>query len=775
MSMFKSAADISSSDSQSSDSESEDVAIATTTCSSTEKTSPHGKGTATAPVLTGESRGTSNQAPIDGLDINTEGHANIMTAALLEFYCLSRAADILNSQGGSHKRFTRDSPEVQFLGKKMYTYKSQFLSSHGVLASGADNDELGSTRQYYRDNLDMLGVSALEDLDLEDAQGQPPLDGAGNLVLASTTASLQIRSNKDVASLPSQQLPDPPGFMDVGSGAVRNFRLDLSSLPTRPLPLSGSSPVSFPLFDQNPRTPTEHMSRYSMEFSEVKILGRGSFGEVYHVRNHIDGQSYAVKKIPISQKRLEQLQCGSENQLENIMKEIRTLARLEHTNVVRYYGAWVEKVHMPAYLPSGPPASVKFETEQAADESICHESHEEQSFGIVFEHSESSTTETNTDYLTEQRSMTSSRSRRRSSHASHATVTSRSSKKSSAHSFGEEDEEIESIPRDFTGPSIGQMSTFGGTDNDVFTDGFSHDPSKLQVQRRHRSEAQIPAVVLHIQMSLHPISLSSYLSPEPYRGIGDHQDVPRRHCFHLVPSLKMMLRIISGVDYLHAKGIVHRDLKPANIFLSSPETRHFDGCPPCQLVHNHPSRYCHPRIGDFGLVADISHLKESSPTSPGPSIHNGGKVHRVVGTEFYRPPLVDKRGVTMDLEHNWVNDYYAIDETLDIYALGVILFELVYRLNTKMERQLVLSELTRVPHDHGCVGPLFPADFARKVDQGDVMLDDQQSVAESLMTCIKGMLDPMPHRRWNCVDTVKHLQRILSVAEKACSSVAHTE
>jgi hypothetical protein len=32
----------------------------------------------------------------------------------------------------------------------------------------------------------------------------------------------------------------------------------------------------------------------------------------------------------------------------------------------------------------------------------------------------------------------------------------------------------------------------------------------------------------------------------------------RRHCFHLLPSIKLVMDIVSGVEYLHSKGIVHR-------------------------------------------------------------------------------------------------------------------------------------------------------------------------------------------------------------------------
>ncbi|PYI04314.1 kinase-like protein [Aspergillus sclerotiicarbonarius CBS 121057] len=773
MSLFRSPGEVSSSDSQSSSDESEH-AVATEQDRPVKAKQHKKRNGGKIPPLLGED---AHQDP-DGesnslLGGDTKAHANMMTAALLEFYCLSRAADILNAQHGSHKRFTRDSPEVRYLGNQLYTHKSEFLSSLGALKEGIEGDEWGSTRQYYRDNLDMLGVSVLEKLNINDANGQKAgIAGAANVASGSEhSKALQLRSsNANVDMLQSRG--HGFGMADIQKRLIgnenvnplENVQLDFGSLLNRPLPLTGSSPVSFPLFQPNPPPPSGHMSRYAMEFSEVKVLGRGSFGEVYHVRNHIDGQNYAIKKIPLSQRRLQQLQCGSENQLENIMKEIRTLARLEHTNVVRYYGAWVEQAHPSGYAQSVQEESVDLEIEHTESRFSSHGMADSQSFGVVFEHSETSHTSQEGSLSLEPDSEISDRRHRR---PSHATVGSHTSKTSSALSV-DDDDEVESIPRNFSPRSQDPLSTFGGTDDDIFTDGFSEDPSKLQIQRRYRSGAQIPAVVLHIQMSLHPISLGSYLNPQPSARMTHDKTLPRRHCYHLVPSLRLMLDILSGVDYLHSKGIVHRDLKPANIFLSSPDKKHIDGCLPCGKMHGPIHRYCHPRIGDFGLVADISHISDCSPETPS-TTNSDPKINPVVGTEFYRPPHPTDRSRIASSPRRSVKQapLYVVDETLDVYALGVILFELLYPLNTKMERQLVLIGLTRGPHGNPSSGPCFPEDFKEKLDMGSTKLPSGTSVAESLTTCIRGMLEPNPHHRWRSAKIKKYLDELFAFVCKA--------
>ncbi|PSC69649.1 putative serine threonine-kinase GCN2 isoform B [Micractinium conductrix] len=75
-------------------------------------------------------------------------------------------------------------------------------------------------------------------------------------------------------------------------------------------------------------------SRYESDFTELRALGRGGYGVVVAAINKMDGRQYAVKKIP--------LDAHSAGAYARIMREVTTLSRLQHINVVRYFQAWVE-------------------------------------------------------------------------------------------------------------------------------------------------------------------------------------------------------------------------------------------------------------------------------------------------------------------------------------------------------------------------------------------------------------------------------------------------
>lgn len=115
-----------------------------------------------------------------------------------------------------------------------------------------------------------------------------------------------------------------------------------------------------------------------------------------------------------------------------------------------------------------------------------------------------------------------------------------------------------------------------------------------------------------------------------YVGGGDLADrINARELIEIDEVVRMLSQMSSGVQAIHDAGIIHRDLKPENILL----TPHGD-----------------IKITDFGIAR----------TGTGPKLTEHGGV---VGTIDYVSPEYLERG--------------EVDERSDIYALGVLAYEMV--------------------------------------------------------------------------------------------------
>lgn len=734
---------------------------------------------------------------VDWLPSTSDEHATLMTTALLEAHLNVVAAEALNeSQGVNH--YTRHSQQAQILGRTMYMQSSRQLASTGWIAPGVEIDATSNLRTRYLNLIDTLGIQSLMSL-----HGQIPRESGPG---------------------PQNLMVGRPADRVLHQAGPARHKLIQTKSDMRKL-VAGLGHVSLPQSLSNlvgPSGPSQIMSRYMNDFQEIGFLGKGGYGSVYHAKHKVDNQDYAVKKIPLSPRHFREWQDGREG-IGNILREIRTLARLEHANIVRYFNAWVEHpstTHpLRSPLLSNPSMLGKLLQQGLGEERIGDQtmgntvsqmhsrgfgsmpplrSEEPNSFKVVFGEDTDSRAIASQDTDSGPSSTKSPDKQRRVRRASQGTIQSKTSRKSFVESAAAENEDVEFVPRS-DGPWSNPFSTNSESPSDVFTDGNEQNHS--QIAQVHSRAVSVPTVSLHIQMSLHPLSMATYLSPAP----NNHTSYPStspRHCYHLLPSVQLLLCILSGVEYLHAKKIVHRDLKPGNIFLSDldPRTSSISGPPPGSVDISECPQCCStlapgppttttclsPRIGDFGLVAEITqegdvtmtpntkdrHRRQrssspksmalvASPASPsimGRRVHTKHQPHQPsavkhVGTEFYRPPS------PLHSEHS-KQCAHAIDAKIDVFALGVIFVELLHPFTTKMERMTVLKALTSCKGKDG----RLPSDFSQR------FVERQGACSKEVMgrveECIFGMVRRNPAERWGCIEVRDCLEGVVRDLER---------
>jgi serine/threonine protein kinase/tetratricopeptide (TPR) repeat protein len=176
----------------------------------------------------------------------------------------------------------------------------------------------------------------------------------------------------------------------------------------------------------------------------------------------------------------------------------------------------------------------------------------------------------------------------------------------------------------------------------------------------------------------------------------DHRLTPRER-------LELFLPVCQAVQHAHQKGIIHRDLKPSNILVAE-----YDGKPA-------------PKVIDFGVAkATSQRLTQYTQFT---------EVGQAIGTlEYMAPEQVEL-------------DNLDIDTRADIYALGVVLYELLTGTPPFTVEQLragSLSDMLRLIRE---VEPPRPS--TRLAGSGELaaLADRRRLPPRKLTTVVRGELD----------------------------------
>ncbi len=153
-----------------------------------------------------------------------------------------------------------------------------------------------------------------------------------------------------------------------------------------------------------------------------------------------------------------------------------------------------------------------------------------------------------------------------------------------------------------------------------------------------------------------------YIDGTSLREVIDSQKIP------LDTKLDMIVQVCKALDYAHKNGVIHRDIKPTNILID---------------------KQGNARVADFG-IAQIIGLTESEMTSS----------DVIMGTVAYMSPEQKVSSTN-------------VDQTTDIYAIGIMLYEMLtgkkpqghFRLPSEFDPSLrgfddiILKTLAQEPRD----------------------------------------------------------------------------
>jgi non-specific serine/threonine protein kinase/serine/threonine-protein kinase len=176
-----------------------------------------------------------------------------------------------------------------------------------------------------------------------------------------------------------------------------------------------------------------------------------------------------------------------------------------------------------------------------------------------------------------------------------------------------------------------------------------------------------------------------------------------RHRLSIRARLELFEQVCEAIQHAHGKGLIHRDLKPANILVSAQ-----DGRPVARVI-------------DFGVAKAMSgRLSERTRYT---------LEQQLIGTPLYMSP--EQAEGSPD-----------IDTRSDVYALGVILYELLTG-STPLEaidaRSVVLAEMQRLIRE---VDPPQPsARLAQRTIDVVTLADQRNSDPRTLGRQVSGELD----------------------------------
>lgn len=382
--------------------------------------------------------------------------------------------------------------------------------------------------------------------------------------------------------------------------------------------------------------PAVENGRFENSFTDIVEIGKGSFGAVFKSRHKLENRTYAIKKINFS------VPKGRNPRMERLFREVEAMLNLEHRNIVRYITSWIETDDSSA-SENGRSFGLEDGTQNPTmnfNKKAAQDVYLETSLASGVEHLELRTE--NPATASKRQPIVLKRS------SSGSPVNDGQVSNASGNNFGLEicfasPEDSNDQPADSQHGSKAEVN--------VASKSFSRSHSVQQKRHSLNPNGPKELLILFIQMEYcKGASLLSYI---------------RRPDFHFSDSeiFGIFTQIIEGLCYIHKKQMVHRDLKPGNILFDEQGTL---------------------KICDFGLALQILKAEDMPVNLNGDRSHLDETVY--AGTPLYSP---------LDMSAEGGADF---DCKMDIYSLGVILFELLSDFKTDGEKIVAIKTLKETGH-----------------------------------------------------------------------------
>lgn len=425
--------------------------------------------------------------------------------------------------------------------------------------------------------------------------------------------------------------------------------------------------------------------RFESEFENCGEIGQGGFSKVYKVKHRLDETFYAIKALSIKSKDKRKSFSSSllQEELDKILSEIRYLAKLKDDCLVQYCNSWIEvdliKDNFESCGGFNQTHCDSYERKEMSINNSCLQDHEDEgnSFILFNDHKSEVSSSTHNEY----------------SGLKHI------------------DQNYSSIQNHL--------------------DGSLEAKEYILISNKAYPIKMVHSLRIYIQTELCEQNLSEYLAMNYKRNPRDTCDLA-----HFTDKIQIFEQIANAVKWLHQHLLIHRDIKPSNVFITSQGKI---------------------KLGDLGLVTTIDHELTSAMTdyrhqvglraiplnpaslrkntfnySSASTINselclnkNPKKSHtKNIGTVQYAAP-----------EQLESSEY---DQKVDIYSLGLVLFEILHPMKTLMERK---EKMTRLKKNY-----LFPIEF------------DSTKEMQLAKQLILKMVEASPNARFNIHEVMNFMK-----------------